>query len=173
MTAKTSATVVSIGQPSYTRDSHGNTNSTCPLTVSYSVDGQQYENRTSSMSSSENCSLSAGQSIQISYNPENPGSWAYGAQTVKYLLQVFFWAGLLALISGVITFFIRLFSIVFGWKLLRDGRRNAAQLPAGTNLQTMIDEIKRNFTSSIFGFGNAQSSPVYSNSTGMPPVQNL
>ena len=36
---------------------------------------------------------------------------------------------------------------------LKDGRKNAASLPAGTNLQTMIDEVKKDFTASIFGFG--------------------
>jgi hypothetical protein len=30
-------------------------------------------------------------------------------------------------------------------------------LPTGTNLQTMINEIKQNFTASVFGFGGAQN----------------
>ncbi len=154
MTATTSATVASVGAPSYT----GGTNSqhsspACSLAVNYSVNGQQYTNQQSSFSSSDNCSLVSGQTITINYNPANPGSWAYGAKTVSMFLQIFFWAGLLVLISSIITFFIRLFSIIFGWKLLRDGRKNAANLPPGTNLQTMIDEIKQNFISSTFGFG--------------------
>jgi len=164
MTATTSATVVSVGQANYTRNSNGGSSDSCPMTATFSVDGKEYTNQ-SSMSSSEYCSFSPGQVITINYNPNNPGAWVYGAKTVNNLLQIFFWAGLLALISSIITFFIRLFSIIFGWKLLKDGRKNAANLPAGTNLQTMIDEIKRNFTASIFGFGGAQSGYI----PGTPP----
>ena len=156
MTATTSATVVSVGQASYTRNTNGSNSAACPLTVSYSVNGQEYT-KPSSMSSSNYCSLTAGQTITINYNPANPGSWIYGAKTINSFLQIFFWAGLLVVISSIITFFIRLFSIIFGWKLLKDGRKNAASLPAGTNLQTMINEIKQNFTASIFGFGGIQN----------------
>lgn len=155
MTAVTSATVVSVGPSNYARSDNSNSSASCPLTVNYSINGKEYTNR-SSISSSNYCSLSAGQIITINYDPASPGSWAYGTKTINKILQIFFWAGLLALISSIITFFIRLFSIIFGWKLLKDGRKNAASLPAGTNLQTMIDEIKRNFVSSIFGFGGAQ-----------------
>jgi hypothetical protein len=155
MTAVTSATVVSVGSADYTIDDNGGSSASCPLTVSYSVNGREYTNK-SSISSSNYCSLSGGQTITINYNPANPGSWAYGAKTISNFLQIFFWVGLLALISSIITFFIRLFSIIFGWKLLKDGRKNVANLPSGTNLQTMIEEIKRNFTASIFGFGGTQ-----------------
>jgi len=156
MTATTSATVVSVGAPNYTRSSNGSSSAACPLTVTYSVNGQAYTNQ-SSISSGNYCSLSQGQVLTVNYNPAQPGAWVYGAKTISNILQIFFWAGLLVLISSVITFFIRLFSIIFGWKLLRDGRKNAAALPPGTNLQTMIAEIKQNFTSSIFGFGGAQN----------------
>lgn len=156
MTAATSATVVSVGQASYTRNSDDNSSASCPLTVSYSVNGQEYTNQ-SPISSSNDCSLSVGQVITINYNPANPGSWVYGTKTISSILRIFFWAGLLVLIFSIISFFIRLFSIIFGWKLLKDGRKNAANLPSGMNLQTMIAEIKQNFTASIFGFGGAQS----------------
>lgn len=159
MTAVTSATVVLVG--------NGSSDNSCPLTANYSVNGQEYTKQ-SSMSSSDYCSLSAGQNIAINYNLANPGAWVYGAKTISNFLQIFFWAGLLVLISSIITFFIRLFSIIFGWKLLKDGRRNAANLPSGTNLQTMIGEIKGNFTASIFGFGGSQS--VYMPGTP-PPTQ--
>lgn len=159
MTATTSATVVSVGQATYTRNNNGSSSASCSLTVSYSVNGQQYSNP-SSISSGNYCSLSQGQVITVNYNPASPGSWVYGAKTISNILQIFFWAGLLVIISSIITFFIRLFSIIFGWKLLRDGRKNAANLPPGTNLQTMIEEIKRNFTSSVFGFGGGQSNVV-------------
>lgn len=168
MTAVTSATVVSVGSPNYIRNSNSNSTAACSFTASYSVNGQEYTNQ-SSLSSSDYCSLSAGQSVEINYNPANPNSWAYGAKTISNLLQIFFWVGLLVLISSIITFFIRLFSIIFGWKLLRDGRKNAANLPPGTNLQTMIEEIKRNFTSSILGFGSAQSAAASTAIPGVPP----
>ncbi len=166
MTAVTSATVVSVGPTNYIRTSNGGSSASCPLTVSYSVNGQEYTNA-SSVSSSDNCSLSAGQVITINYNPTNPGSWAYGAKTISNFLKIFSWVGLLVLLSSIITFFIRLFSIIFGWKLLKDGRKNAASLPSGTDLQTMVAEIKQNFTSSIFGFGGTQS--AYMPQT--PPAQ--
>jgi len=154
MTATTTATVVSVGQASYTRDSNGTRNALCPMTIKYSVNGKEYTSG-SSMQSSDYCSFSEGQNITINYNPNNPESWIYGSKEIGFLLQTFFWVGLLVLISSIITFLIRLFSIIFGWKLLKDGRKNAKNLPPETNLQTMIDEIKQNFTASIFGFGNA------------------
>lgn len=162
MTETTSAKVVSVGAPSYSGTANSHNSPTCSLNVNYSVNGQEYINP-SSFSSSDNCSLTSGQIITINYNPTSPGAWAYGAKTVSTFLQVFFWAGLLALISSIVTFFIRLFSIIFGWKLLKDGRKNAASLPPGTNMQTMIDEIKRNFTASIFGFGGTQTTAVPTN----------
>lgn len=152
MTATTSATVVSVGVPQTTTTSSGSTSSSCPATASYTVNGRQYINQ-SAMSSSNYCSLTQGQTISINYDPANPGSWAYGAKTISLFIQIFFWVGLLILISSIITFIIRLLSIIFGWKLLQDGRKNAASLPPGTNLQTMIDEIKQNYTKSVFGFG--------------------
>src|ERR1035437_3441514 len=152
MTAAVSATVVSVGD--MVRSSKGG--GTCTLAVQYTVEGREYT-KPSSMSSSEYCSLSEGQKITIKYDPANPSAWVYGAEKIKLFAYVFFGAGLLALISSIITFFIRLFSIIFGWKLLKDGRKNAAMLPPGTNLDTIINEIKQNFVSSIFSFGGVES----------------
>ncbi|HOX60446.1 MAG TPA: hypothetical protein PLV72_00370 [Candidatus Magasanikbacteria bacterium] len=166
MTAITSAKVVSVGMSSFTKNTNGNNSTSCTLIVNYSVDGQEYTKQ-SSMSSSNYCSLSAGQVININYNPANPGSWVYGAKMIGSFLKIFFWVGLFILFSSVITFFIRLFSIIFGWKLLKDGRKNAANLPAETNLQTMVEEIKKNFMASIFGFGSVQSGLV----PGVSPTQ--
>lgn len=143
MTAMVSATVVSVGPASY---GESNSGPACSLIVNYLVNGQEYT-QSSSFSSSANCSLSPGQVITINYNPTSPGSWGYGTKTINAFLKVFFWVGLLVVISNIITFFIRLFSIIFGWKLLRSGRRDAANLPAGTNIQTMVNEIKQNFLS--------------------------
>jgi hypothetical protein len=71
--------------------------------------------------------------------------------------------GIFVLISSIGTFFIRLLSIIFGWKLLKDGRKNAANLPAETSLQTMINEIKQNFIASIFNFRGNQNTAVPGN----------
>lgn len=149
MTATTQATVVSVGAPSYRGSDSGGA---CSLTVSYAVDGRQYT-KTSPIMGTNYCSLSEGQVVKISYNPANPGSWAYDAKLINILLGVFFWIGLLVLVSSIVTFFIRLLSIIFGWKLLKDGRRNAASLPPGTNLDTIVNEIRRNFITSVFGYG--------------------
>lgn len=146
MTAITEAKVVTVG----------NSGESCSLTVSYMVDGREYTKR-SPMSSSNYCSLSEGETININYDPENPGSWIYGAKIVKGFLSIFFWVGILLLISSIMTFFLRLFSIIFGWKLLMAGRKNAKALPADTNWKTMISEIRQSFTSSIFGFGGTQN----------------
>lgn len=143
MTSQVQATVTEV---------NSGTDGVCSLKASYLVDGEQYTNQ-SSFSSSDYCSLSIGQSIVVNYDSTNPGSWGYGVNKIGGFMKIFFWAGLLVLISSIITFFIRLFSIIFGWKLLRDGRRNAAMLPPGTDLGTIIMEIKKNFTESIFGFG--------------------
>jgi ABC-type multidrug transport system fused ATPase/permease subunit len=153
MTSTTPATVVSVGPISQSsQDSSG----TCTLTVSYSINGQQYT-QPSSISSSGHCALTVGQTITVNYDPSNPGAWVYGAEQIDMFMRIFFWAGLLALLSSVFRFFIRLLSIIFGWKLLRAGRRNAKNLPPETNFKTMVDEIKKNFVSSIFGFGGNQS----------------
>jgi hypothetical protein len=157
MTATTSATVVSVGTAVSTGTNNGG--STCSLTASYTVNGTPYTQQELGGSSS-NCGLVQGQTITINYDPASPGSWIYGANTVKDFLWIFFFAGLLSLIYSIVLFFVRLFSIIFGWKLLKDGRKNASSLPSGTNLQTMVDEIKQNFTANIFGFGSAASPSV-------------
>ena len=168
MTATVPAAVVSVGDMVVTHNSRGGTSGgTCALSVRYTVDGQEYTKQ-SSISSSDYCSLSAGETIAINYDPNNPSSWAYGIKTMGIFLNIFFWAGVLALISSIITFFIRLFSIIFGWKLLKDGRKNAANLPPGTNLETIINEIKQNFVSSIFSFGGMQGAITSALTQNMP-----
>jgi hypothetical protein len=165
MTATTPATVVAVGMPVVSTNTNSNggtsTSSACSLTASYMVNGTPYT-QTASGNSSSNCGLVKGQTITINYDPANPGSWAYGVGTTKDVLRIFFFVGLLSLVYSIILFFIRLFSIIYGWKILKDGRSNAASLPPGTDLQTMISEIKQNFTSSVFGFG-AGANPSASN----------
>jgi hypothetical protein len=163
MTATTPATVVAVGTPVVSTNTNSNggtsTSRACSLTASYTVNGTPYTQTTSGNSSS-NCSLVQGQTITINYDPANPGSWAYGVSTTKDVLWIFFFAGLLSLIYSIILFFVRLFSIIYGWKILKDGRNNAASLPPGTDLQTMISEIKQDFTSSVFGFGSGVNPSV-------------
>ncbi|MBC7766922.1 hypothetical protein H7Y21_02940 [Arenimonas sp.] len=149
MTAITDAKVVTIGR----------SDKSCSLTVNYVVDGQEYTKQ-SPMSSSNYCSMSEGESININYDPANPGSWIYGAKMVRGFLSIFFWVGIFILLTSIITFFIRLFSIIFGWKLLMAGRKNAKALPTEINWGTMVSEIKQSFTSSIFGFGGAQNNVI-------------
>jgi hypothetical protein len=149
MTATTPATIVSVD----TNSSSAESSNVCSLVVQYAIAGKEYTNK-SAMSSSSYCSLSKGHIITVNYNPSNPGSWVYDDKTFSKFLQIFFWAGLLVLISSMITFLIRLISIIFGWKLLKNGRKMAANLPADSNFQAMIDEIKQRFTKSIFGSEN-------------------
>lgn len=159
MTAATSATVVSVGAATTNTTGSGQTSSTCSLITSYTANGKVYTKQ-SSLSQSDFCNMSVGQTININYDPANPNNWIYGAKTMKNVFQIFFWAGLLILISSIITFFIRLLSIIFGWKLLQDGRKNAANLPQDTNFQTMVSEIKQNFAKSAFGFGGPVNPPT-------------
>lgn len=171
MTATTGATVVSIGAATTSTNSSGQTSSTCPLTVKYTVDSKDYT-KSSSLSQSDYCNMSVGQTITINYDPASPATWIYGAKTLKTIFQIFFWAGLFILISSIFTFIIRLFSIIFGWKLLKDGRKNAAALPADTNFQTIVNEIKQNFTKSVFGFGGVGGNiPVAQNPVVNPPTK--
>lgn len=164
MTEKTQATVVSVQRSS---DSGA-----CSAVVSYFVGGQKYE-QSSSYSSSDMCALTQGSTIEISYDPNQPGKWGYNPGTIKNFLRIFQGAGILVVVSSFFTFIVRFLSIYFGWKLLKDGRKNAANLPAGTNLQTMIDEIKGNFTASIFGFGGTQNIAPPENISNPPssPIQ--
>lgn len=166
MTATTSATVVSVGAASATQNSgtsfstnsssssnsNSSSSSSCPLTVRYTVDGQEYTKQ-SSISSSSNCSLSVGQNITINYNPSNPASWANDVKTIGLFMSIFFWVGLLVVLTSLVTFVMRLLSIIFGWKILQSGRKLAATLPEGTNLQTIVDEVKKHFIGSVFNFG--------------------
>ena len=154
MTATTTATVVSVSQPSATTtNSNGSTSGgSCTPTAKYTVNGKEYT-QTSSSGSSSACSLTQGQTININYNPNNPGAWAYDLNTIKTILKFIPIVGALVAVTSLVTFAIRLFSIIFGWKLLKSGRALAKTLPAGTDLGTIKDEIKKNFAKSVFGMG--------------------
>lgn len=151
MTATTNAVIVAMTPQASTSSKGGNA---CSLTVQYTVAGKEYS-QPSSISSSDNCTLTAGQTIPINYNPQNPGAWAYNLKSTGTYLSLFFWAGLLVAITSFITFIIRLLSIIFGWKLLQSGRALAKTLPQGVSLGTLIEEIKQNFRGAIFNRGIA------------------
>lgn len=151
MTATTTATVTYVSESSFNDD-----DSTCSIKAKYTVNGKEYI-KPSGMSSSTNCSLSEGDKISIKYNPDRPSSWSNDAGTVGIFLQVFFWAGILVVISSLVTFVIRLLSIIFGIKILKAGRALAKTLPQGTDFTTIKNEIKQNFIKSIFNFGGANT----------------
>lgn len=162
LTATTTATVVSISQPSNSsndsNNSNNNSSGSCTPQAKYTVGGKEFT-QTASSGSSSACSLTAGQAISINYDPSNPGAWAYDLNTVKSVLKIFPLVGIFVMITGVVTFAIRLFSIIFGWKLLMNGRKLAKTLPEGTDLTTIKNEIKEKFAKSVFGLGETKELP--------------
>jgi hypothetical protein len=176
LTATTTATVVSVSQPTATStDSNGSTSGgSCTPQAKYTVNGKEYM-QTSSSGSSSACSLTPGQTININYDPASPGAWAYDLNTVKTVLKIFPIVGAIVAVTSLVTFVIRLLSIIFGWKLLKSGRALAKTLPAGTDISTIKNEIEQNFAKSVFGMGGngqvpAQSAPSQS---PQPPQQPL
>lgn len=158
LTAVTTATVTGVSQPSYTKDSNGNSSSSCTAQAKYTVGGKEYA-KTASSGSSSACSLSAGQKIDINYDPNNPGAWAYDLNTVKTVLKIFPIVGAIVAVVSLFTFFIRLLSIIFGWKILMSGRALAKTLPAGTDLSTIKNELRQNFAQHLFSFGTGNVPP--------------
>jgi uncharacterized membrane protein len=190
MTAMTSATVASVTheQAATTTTNNGtqNTSQSCSAIAQYKVDGKDYSQQ-SAFSSSSICGLSQGSTIQISYNPTNPGSWGYDIKTLDHFLIIFALVGGIVILASLLTFAVRLLSIIFGWKVLQSGRALARTLPGGTNLETIVSEVKKDFAQHIFGFGNgglgsftqpasaAQSQPVWPQQPQQPqtvaPIQ--
>jgi len=154
MTASTVATVVSIGAPQTTTTTTNNrtkTSTSCSLTAKYTVHGTDYA-QVSSSASSNYCNKAVGSSISINYNPNEPTSWSTDVKSQKLFLSIFMYVGILVVIGSFFTFLIRLFSVIFGWKLLKKGRALAATLPSGTNLSTAIEQVKTEFETSLFNF---------------------
>lgn len=158
LTATTSAKVVGVSQPTTTTNSEGSSSSSCTAQAKYMVGGKEYTQAASSGSSSA-CSLTAGQTININYDPNSPGAWAYDLNTVKAVLKIFPFIGAIVAIISLFTFIIRLLSIIFGWKLLKNGRAMAKTLPAGTDLSAMINEIRQNFAQHLFSFASGNVQP--------------
>jgi hypothetical protein len=163
MTATTTGEVVSVSQPS--RSSSKDSEATCTPTAKYTVNDKQYTQTASSGGSNTACSLSVGEKININYDPNRPGAWAYDLATLKTLMNIFPIVGVITVIVSFVIFVIRLLSIIFGWKLLKSGRALAKTLPAGTDLSTIKNEIKQNFAQYLFGMGT-------SNILSPAPVQN-
>jgi hypothetical protein len=170
LTAVTSATVVGVSQPTYTDSSSndGSRSSSCTVQAKYTVNGKEYS-QTSTSGSSSACSLTRGQSISINYDPNSPGAFAYDLNSLKTVLKIFPIAGAIVVVLSSINFVIRLLSIIFGWKLLKSGRALAKTLPAGTDLSTLINEIKQNFAKSIFGVEVNSEIPTQIPKTPKPP----
>jgi hypothetical protein len=146
MTSTTNAVIVSMTP---VRSSTQSSGTACSLIVRYTVTGKEYA-QPSSISSSGYCGLTAGQTIPIDYNPKNPGMWAYNLKSITTFVSIFFWAGLFFVVVSIITFIIRLLSIIYGWKLLQQGRTLAKSIPEGPSLGRLVEEIKQNFTGVIF-----------------------
>jgi len=170
MTAETQGQVSTVGAPQTSTDSDGNRSTTCTFVAKYTVDGRAYESPSSSSSSSY-CQYTAGQSVTINYNPENPAQWMGDRAFVMNMLNIFFFVGLFFFLTGLVTFVIRLVSIIFGWKILRSGRALAKTLPNGPDLGATIDVIKKDFTKIVFGFNDAApATPILQSLSPTAPV---
>lgn len=154
MTAQTTGTIVSVSQPQVqtTTNSKGqqSTSSSCTVVAKYVVDGKSYSVQSASGSSSD-CSLLAGNSINVNYNPNNPASWDNNVKTFKIIVKIAFWLGIVITVLSGIGFIVRLFVVWFGWRLIQRGRNLAKTLPNGGNLASMIQSIKDEFKNNIFG----------------------
>lgn len=140
MTASTTGTVVSV--------SNNSSDNTCAVTAKYTVGSTEYTRQSSSSGSSE-CGSSAGESIVVKYNPNQPASWSSSVTTVNNFLKLFTYMGVIIIISSLITFVIRLTSIIVGWKLLQDGRALAKTLPGSITIGNLIESLKKQFTEAV------------------------
>lgn len=162
LTADANGQVVSIGPPNVdtSTDSDGNTSTstTCSMSVAYTVGATDYEQSTKSQSS-DNCRETVGSSISIKYNPDKPGEFDTAAtvSTVNNIKKIMPIVGLLLALTSLITFCIRLLSIIFGWKILRHGRNLAKTLPNGEGIGSQISQIREEFKKTFFTGGGAVS----------------
>ena len=158
LTADTTGQITAIGAPQTQTDTGSNgsksTSTTCSMTVQYSISGKTYNQSTKS-SSSSNCSAVVGNTIDIKYNPANPAdfdtaSTVKAINTIKKFVPLI---GLFILLAAGFTFIIRLISIIFGWKILRHGRKLAKTLPNGGGLGSQISQIRQEFKKTFFNGG--------------------
>lgn len=171
LTATTSATIVSVSQHQTTSTNSNGTRQTttsCSAVAKYTVNGIQYT-RQSSFDSSSLCSLGQGDTTQIYYNPNNPGQWGTDVKTIGLFLKIFFFAGILVIISSLFLFIVRLLSIIFGWKILKSGRKLAKTLSPGTDLTTVIKQMENSFKTTLFGFESGGMMPQNPMAMQPPP----
>lgn len=178
LTADTTGQITAIGAPqSHTEtDSDGtkSTSTTCTMAVSYTVDNKSYTQSTATGSSS-NCNAVVGSNIAIKYDPASPNNFdtASTVNTFNAIKKTAPFVGLLVLIASLVTFVIRLLSIIFGWKLLRHGRGLAKTLPGGSGLKSQISQIRQEFKKTFFNgsvVASAIESVVTGNKTPLPPT---
>ena len=110
---------------STSRDSDGNTSTTCSVTVRYDVDGVAYT-KESSLSSSSYCNAE-GREFSVSYLPERPNDGRILSKEGAFFKNIFKYAGLFVMVSGIFVVLLRLTFIVAGvwlWFWGRSHKRN-------------------------------------------------
>lgn len=154
MTSVTTGKVTEVSQPTVTtnKNSDGTTSttSTCKLTATYTVEGKEIT-QTSTSETTSACKQIAGNEISVNYDPKNPGSWDYDIKGLKTIIKYTVWLGVALIVLSSVGFIFRLFTIWFGWRLIMRGRSLARKLPNGGNLASMISNIKKEFSKNIFG----------------------
>lgn len=162
LTADATGQVTAIGAPRVETDTDANgnksTSTTCSMTVQYTVSGKEYTQATKSMSSG-NCHATVGTSVDIKYNPANPSDFdtAGTVNIINTVKKSVPFIGLFVLLVSLVTFTIRLLSIIFGWKLLRRGRNLAKTLPNGGSIGSQISQIRQEFKKTFFNGGGVVS----------------
>lgn len=141
-TATTQGTVVSVNSDSGS--------SGCSARATYTIDGKSYD-QNSSDGSGNLCGMTPGSTVEVHYNPDKPGAWVGDVQSLSLFMDAWNVICAVIILSCLFSFIARLLSILFGWKLLKDGRALAKTLPVGSNLDAMIAQIKDEFTKSVFG----------------------
>jgi hypothetical protein len=164
LTADATGQITKIGAPqSHTdTDSDGNksTSTTCGMTVTYTVDGKPYT-RSTKTESGGNCNEAVGSNVAIKYNPTNPNDFdtASTVDTINTIKKFSPLIGIFILLVSLVTFIIRLLSIIFGWKILRHGRNLARTLPGGGDIGAQISQIRQEFKKTFFN-GNGVVSAI-------------
>lgn len=103
-------------------DSDGHTSTTCAPSVSYRVDDIPRETR-APYSSSGLCGLTVGSPVEVSYLPDDPARARPLFDEGAGSLWIFVGVGAAIVCWGLVTFLLRLGSIILGVYLLARGRR--------------------------------------------------
>ena len=110
---------------STSRDSDGNTSTTCSVTVRYDIDGVSYT-KESSLSSSSYCNAE-GREFSVSYLPERPNDGRILSKEGALFKNIFKYVGLFVMVSGAFVVLLRLSSIIAGawlWFWGRSRKKN-------------------------------------------------